>query len=622
MTDSITRRDFIQGVAVTATVPLLPGLASAAEESPYPPALTGLRGSHPGAFESAHALAMAGDRSWGPVRWSDEVYDLVVVGAGLSGLSAAWFFRKQRPDARILILDNHDDFGGHAKRNEFDVDGRTLISYGGSQTIDRPKAYSRGASKLLKELGIDLSALKTAYDRNFFRRHELGQGIYFDKASYGEDRLLRSDFFRGLKTYLPLAETGISLEQAIPRMPLSLAARDEFLRVVQLRDDQMPGGLFRNARQLGEMSYLDYLQDVLEVREPAVIDFWFRLLSPLYGYGIDKIRASEALLAGAPGIGGSSLRKIDWIAKGVINHYPAYVHHFPSGNAGIARLMVAGLVPSAGDATSMQAAVTSRFDYSQLDLPGAQVRVRLNTMAMHVEQRDNVVAITTLRGGQAEGVRAKSCILAGYNMLAPHICPSLPAPQKQALSSLVKIPLVYTKVAVRNWRPWKEAGIGHAHSPRSYHQSVELEMPVSLGDYQYSASPDDPVVLHMVRVPHHPGLPIADQLRAGRWELLQTPFGRFEAEVRTHLGGMLGPFGFDADRDIAGITVNRWPHGYAYSFDSVEDEPYPRGEAPYEIGRQAFERISIANSDAGGRAYADAAIDQGHRAAREVLEWV
>src|SRR3546814_2441661 len=121
----IDRRDFLQGAAITAAAfGLAPELAQAAaleraaQDQPgyYPPALTGMRGSHPGSFEDAHALRDG--TAFDNVTDTGETYDLIVVGGGISGLSAAHFYRQAKGQtARILVLDNHDDFGGHAKRN-------------------------------------------------------------------------------------------------------------------------------------------------------------------------------------------------------------------------------------------------------------------------------------------------------------------------------------------------------------------------------------------------------------------------------------------------------------------------------------------------------------------------
>ncbi|MBK9410820.1 MAG: FAD-dependent oxidoreductase [Gemmatimonadetes bacterium] len=177
----IDRRDFLNGMAIGigALGALSPaellrsgGLdqRAAVATGDYPPAMTGLRGSHDGAFENAHRVrdGMA-PREWSTPADLKESYDLIVVGAGISGLSAAWFYRQRfGASARILILDNHDDFGGHARRNEFTVDGKSLISYGGTQSIDTPSKYSPEAKRLLRELGIDTQPFYKAYDQEFF----------------------------------------------------------------------------------------------------------------------------------------------------------------------------------------------------------------------------------------------------------------------------------------------------------------------------------------------------------------------------------------------------------------------------------------------------------------------
>jgi spermidine dehydrogenase len=156
---AISRRDFLNGVGVAIGVSLLPACAKTGEPTAelsaayYPPAETGMRGSHRGSFEVAHAT-IHGQR-WAAEK-TDEHYDLVVVGAGISGLSAAYIYRRDvDPNARILVLDNHDDFGGHAKRNEFTLDGHTLIGYGGTMLMEAPKTYPATAKQVIRELGID-----------------------------------------------------------------------------------------------------------------------------------------------------------------------------------------------------------------------------------------------------------------------------------------------------------------------------------------------------------------------------------------------------------------------------------------------------------------------------------
>jgi spermidine dehydrogenase len=326
---------------------------------------------------------------------------------------------------------------------------------------------------------------------------------------------------------------------------------------------------------------------------------------------------------------GSEATSMAWVS-GIVRWFALktlepYIFHFPDGNASIARLLVRGLIPGAAPGETMEDIVTARFDYAALDTPGAQVRLRLNSTAVNVEHEGSVgsasqVAITYVRNGRTGQVRARHCVLACYNRVIPHLCPSLPAPQKQALTQLVKTPLVYTSVLLRNWRAWKKLGIGVVHCPGSYHAFAMLDFPVSLGDYRFSGGPDDPILVHMSRVPLRPGLPPAEQFKAGRMELLQTPFESMEREIRTHLGGMLGGGGFDPARDIAAITVNRWPHGYARDFNPLFDPPEWEENPPWVQGRKRFGRITIANSDAGGDAYLNVAIDQAHRAVQDLGE--
>jgi spermidine dehydrogenase len=216
-------------------------------------------------------------------------------------------------------------------------------------------------------------------------------------------------------------------------------------------------------------------------------------------------------------------------------------------------------------------------------------------------------------------VKAKYCVLACYNVMIPYICPELPGAQKEALSYLVKAPLVYTHVAIRNWTSFSKLGIHHIVSPGGYHTYTALDFPVSLGKYEFSSKPEEPAILFMLRTPCKPGVPVRDQNRAGRFELLQTPFSQFESNIRDQLGRMLGGAGFDPAGDIAGITVNRWAHGYAYTPFGLDTPDWKPGEEPWVRGRQPFGHIAIANSDAGASAYTDVAIDQAYRAVGELF---
>jgi spermidine dehydrogenase len=642
MGQRISRRDFLHGAvgSLVAGAALTPGCSrrqseplsgpvgmSGAPVDPeaHPPSRLGLRGSHPGAFEVAHEMAFEKRTDWGTAAEPEpRDYDLIVVGAGVSGLAAAFFYREQNPNARVLLLENHDDFGGHAKRNEFEWEGRTILGYGGSQSLEAPSAYSDVAKGLLTRLGIEPASLRDAYDEDFFLRNDLAAGVYFDRASYGTDRLVRTDFMDP-SAFLPVAPSGVALEDAVEQMPLSGPARRELLTLVDSSEDRLPDhSIFREPGYLRTISYGDLLTKHLGITQPEVIALLQDVPSGYFGHGIDVVPALDALGFGLPGLGSTDLGTFEGLIRRAISFaLEPYVYHFPDGNASVARLLVRRLIPAVADGTTVDDVVTAEFDYSALDRPDAEVRLRLGSTVVRAEHdgpSDTArhVIVTYVRAGRTERVRAERVVLACYNTVVPYLCPELPTAQKEALRSLVKIPLVYTSVLLRSWRSFRELGLALAHCPGSWHRLAMLDFPVSLGDYRYSPGPDEPVVVHMSRTMTHPGTPPRDQSRAGRYELLGTSFEMIEREIRTHLSGMLGPGGFDPARDIAAIAVNRWPHGYAFEPSPLFDPEYAPGEAPHEIGRQPFGRITIANSDAGASAYLDTAIDQAWRAVGEL----
>ncbi len=620
----ISRRDLLHGVGALAAASLVPGqaLADSVAASGYPPAIAGLRGNHIGSFEVAHQLARAGRSDWGPIEEPDSnLYDLVVVGAGISGLAAAHFFRESNPGARILILDNHDDFGGHAKRNEFDIGGRTLLGYGGSQTLESPSGYSDVVKSLLHDLGVDIERFDSAYDWEFYRRNDLGAGVYFNRDDWGTDRLVRYDLGT-LGSYLPLASSKLSATDAVDQMPMSDSARAELLRLLTTEQDRM-SDIPAHAKEdyLYTISYRDFLSKHLDIREPEV----FAVLQDLTAdssVGIEATSAGDAIFyMGLPGRKAAGLPDYD-------EEEEAYIHHFPDGNASIARLLVRKMIPAVAPGSTMEDVVTARFDYSKLDLSKSPVRLRLNSTVTRVEHDGDAkfakrVSISYVQGNRAYRVQGRCCVLACYNAMIPHMCPELPAPQREALAFAVKAPILYTNVALRNWQAWKKLGIGAVVSSGSYHVFAMLDFPVSLGAYQFATEPNEPIAVHMERFPHRPneGLSEREQRLLGQRELLTTSFESIERNIRNQLAGMLSDGDFDPARDIEGITVNRWAHGYAYGYNSLEDPYYgdrDNERYPHVRGRKRYGRIAIANSDAGAKAMLESAVEQAHRAVTEL----
>ena len=210
-------------------------------------------------------------------------------------------------------------------------------------------------------------------------------------------------------------------------------------------------------------------------------------------------------------------------------------------------------------------------------------------------------------------------ILACFNNIIPFIVPDLPAEQKEALHYASKVPLQSTSVLVRNWESLRKLGVHAIQAPNCYHTDLWLDTPLSIGGYDSAADPSQPAVIIMWRNPNKPGIPRREQNRVGRAAMLTESFESIERETRQQLNRMLGKTGFDARRDILGLTVNRWPHGYAYTYDTLADPDLPEAERPHVRGRRMFGRIAIANADSGAAAFANVAIDQAERAVQECL---
>jgi spermidine dehydrogenase len=607
----ITRRDFINGSLVAAGSSMLPFEASgqaamaALDPSYYPPALTGLRGSHPGSNDHAHSRAWAGRSDWGVTTRLQEHYDLVVVGAGISGLTAAYLYRqKHGADKKILILDNHDDFGGHAKRNEHSIDGATLISYGGSQTIVEPKHADQIVLAVFDDIGIDLKRFETAYDMDFFNRNGLGSVTYFNKEVFGEDKLVQHPYCNYPNYVEGLPGGKLSHEEAARQAPLSEKGKEQLLRVLNggLHTLQVPEAELQD--YLDTHSYYDYLKDTLGVDDPGVMRM-ARHSGLDWGSGVTELMS----IADAKSSGALGFAPVE-----VYDEDNPYIHHFPDGNASIARALVKNLIPGVAPGDNAEALIKAKFDYAELDEPDNAVRVRLNSTVVNVEHLGNPedagdISVSYINNNQSYQVKAGAVVMACYNMIIPHIVSGLPEDQAAALRLQGKSPLQYTTVGLRNWRGMKELGIGVAMSPGNMHQAVLMDFPVSLGGYEYTKTPNDPCVIQMICCPYGTlGNSIEEQFREARHRMLSLQFEDYEQEIRRHLSGMLPTEEFDFERDVASISVNRWAHGYSTGGPGDSTR----------IGRQPFGRITIANSDSAPGADAKTAMMMAHRAVNEL----
>ena len=611
----IPRRDFLDGMAVTVGLSAA-GIphAGGAMRTTDPPAETGLVGQTNAAYAVAHRLRDG--TFWAKAaraRDTGERYDAVVVGAGISGLAAAYFYRKTFRHARVLVIDNLDDVGGHAKRNEFGVRRRLLLANGGTQSLEQPSQYSSVARKLLHELGVEPRRFYRYFERDAYRG--LGNGAFFDRETFGTDRFISGFGSRPWPEFFADA-------------PLDAEVRGSLVRTFSAPQDYLPNQSVAERRHiLSHTSYADFLRRIVRL-DPRALPFLQTWTHDFWGVGIDAVAALDIYESGDdygifryPGFAAMDLG--DGAGHWSKPRADPYIFHFPDGNASVARLLVRALVPASMGGHTMEDVVTARLRYDSLDAPTNDVRIRLQSTAVRVEQRGKPgrtrdVELTYVRGGNVETVTARHCVLACWNTMIPYIAPQLPPAQREALAYGVKVPLVYTRIAVTNWEPFRRAGVSQFIAPGSYFPYVGLDFPVSMGAYRFGDHPEDPQVLFLLRTPCRPGLPERDQHRAGRVELYGTPFSTFERNARSLLARALGHAGFDPARDIAGMTVNRWAHGYAYEYNSLYDPPWKPGMSPAERGRKRFGGIAIANSDAAASAYTDAAIDEAHRAVAEL----
>ena len=609
----IARRDFLNGIAIGITgaaAALNLARANAAQSQltsagNYPPSRMGLRGNYPAAVDEFDRIRGSQYTQFPvPDDAIREEYDLVIVGGGLSGLAAAHFYRLALgQNQRILILDNHDDFGGHAKRNEFQYQGRTFIGCGGTLGIATPFPYSYGAKALVKELGIEVERYTEFFNRDLEEKYHLVAGTFFDKEHFGEDRVVAGN---------------PRLPDFFAKAPLTEAARKDLVRLHGKNPDYMAGLSDHEKRaKLAKMSYQDYLLKVAKM-SPDALPFFL-------GQGgrnnkrVDTTPALEAAEHGLVGFNGLGLKLEERFNEG------SYRFHFPDGNASMARLLIAKLVPNAVPGKqSMNTILQAPVAYERLDEAGSNMRIRLSSPVVRVQhdgppENSRFVRVAYRNGGKISAVRGRYCILACYNAFIPGLLPEIPDRQKQALAYPVKVPMMYTNVLIRRWTAWQKLGVSRISAPGMYHPNSSLDPGSTVGGYHGVTTPEEPIIVHMVRNPNKPGLPRKEQNRAGQQELLSMTFEDFEVKIRQQLARMLGPAGFDPAEDISAITVNRWPYGYAYTYDTLADPDVPQEERPHVIGRQRLGRVAIANSDAGAAAFTNQAIDEANRAVEELL---
>lgn len=629
------RRDFLNGMALSIVAGMSPLQLLYGNEAKitdftkeyYPPSLLGLRGSNNASYQFAHMLR-DGDKFDFSIIKPKEEYDLVIVGAGISGLAAAFFYQEKfGKDKKILILDNHDDFGGHARRNEFNLKDQTILSYGGSESFQSPKAlYSKEVLHLLNSLGISIDKLAKDFDVNFYPDLKLSRGVYFSKSEFGVDKIVSGNPRKVICDDIPTDKTnGKSVEEFINEFPFNSKDKKDLISLFKSEKDYLKGmSKEEKEKYIQKTSYKKFLEEKVKLSNEA-IKFFEGMSDDFLALGIDAISCEDARISFLPGFDKLGLDPIEGEALAEMEE--PYIYHCADGNASVARLLVKRLIPNiCKENENLDDITLSRFDYSQLDLKQNKVKIRLNSTVINAENTKNGALITYVKQGKTYRVKSKKVVMANYNSMIPYIIPTLPKEQKEALSKNVKTSLLHTKVIIKNWEPFIKLGVHEIYSPRMPYARTKLDYPVDIGNYHHPRDPKKPICVHMVCSPlvfaniqgiDLEGMDARDRARIGRNLLITMSFEEHEKIIRDQLQGMLGSAGFDHQKDIEAIIVNRWGHCYSYTENSLYDDP-KEAEETIKTARKPFKNIVIANSDSDWQAYMHAAIDQAYRAISEL----
>jgi spermidine dehydrogenase len=648
MDRNITRRDFLDGVALAiagavvvakadsvTSAPASAAEAGAATSTDYPPMRQGLRGFNPGAMEAGHAVRDGKVSSATGVD-TGETYDLVVVGAGMAGLSAAYFYRQHIPNAKVLILDGCDDVGGHARRAEFHVDGHQLLVNGGTSGIWFPNTFPPECKQLLRDLGVSGERYYKSAEQdaatNPVMKMDLKPGMFFCKEKFGVEKLVVDCPILVAGPNDTQAPPRQTLEEFLAKTPFSDGVKAGLIKLHTDKSDHMAGiAVEEKVRRLKKMSYVDFLLEIAKIHPEAVgyiLSEGGGGGSGNHAAGPDTFSAWFAWRGGYEGFDGMQLPK----ASNPSNLTPDPGQHiiFPDGNGGLTRLLTRALIPDALAGHTMEDSITARVNYDTFDRPENPVRIRLSSTAVRVKHLGDPLSakeieVTYIRNGRPYTVRGGTAVLACFNAIVPYLVPDLPEGQKTALHMAVRKPLVTTKVAVRNWRAFERLGVANIACPGMFFTAIGLSVRPTMGVYKNASSSDEPLIVNLtlsnqILEMGGSGLPPREQWKGARAKLQAISFETFERNIRSQLDRVLGPGGFSSKRDIAGIIINRWGHGYAGGSNALFDPDWShRSDAPWIIGRQRFGRIAISNSDSAATDLTQAAWQQSNRAVNELI---
>ena len=538
---------------------------------------------------------------------TNETYDLIIVGGGLSGLGAAYEFNKSSSGkAKCLVLENHQIFGGAAKRNEFMVQGERLIGPQASNAfgvIDRPGIPGYD---IYSELGIptefEYAEMPSELKPLDLDATNFGYRLWFDSKNIGH-------YYQENKS---AGWAAGFWESRLAGTPYPEKVRKDFLRWRNMTDRQYEGSDY--GRWLDSMTYKDYLEKVLAL-DPEITRYADPVLASVAGLGCDVISAYTARQVSMPGFpefqGHRSLKNSHW-------------HSFPGGNDGFSRHFIKALVPDAIEGSRSFADVhNGQVRFPALDRESNRVRVRLGSSVIRVEQEDSSkgknAAVIYLRDGKLFRINTRGVVMACGSRLSRKIVSGLPVSHTEAYDQFHTSPILVANVALTNWRFLYRLGFTACKWSGGFGFACNIRRPMYVGNYRPPLHPDKPIVLTFYISFHQPGLPVKEQGEMGRERLLGTSYAGFESQLIGQMKELFSDAGFDPAKDVAGIILNRWTYAY------VNPQPgfyFGKGAAmaPRDVIRRPFGRIAFAHAELNGHQHWVAAVDEGRRAARQAME--
>ena len=609
----ITRRDFLNGALLGAGALLLDlqaplhafALAQANPEFTGEGDYAASNGNTPEVTRAFRDIENGRYLSGGDIRDTGELYDLIIVGGGLSGLGAAYEFSRTAPrKAKCLILENHPVFGGAAKRNEFVVDGVRLIGPQASNAfgvIDRPDIPGYD---IYSDLGVptefEYGELPSGMKPLDFDPTNFGFRLWFDSPSIG-------NFFPRAGTEGKGAWAAGFWNKDLAGTPYTGKVRNDFLRWRSITGKQHDGPDYE--KWLDSMTYKQYIEKVLAL-SPEITRYADPVLASVVGLGCDAISAYAARQVSMPGFpefrGLRSLQKSHW-------------HSFPGGNDGFSRALLKAVLPEAIEGSSGFAAVQDgRIRFDRLDMAGKRVRLRLGASVVRVEQGVKSITLRYLKDGAVYQVNARAAVMACGSRVTRKVVAGLPEDYKAAYANFRTSPILVANVALTNWQFLYRLGFTACKWPEGFGFGCNMRKPMYIGNYRPPLAPDKPNLLTFYVSFHEPGLPAEEQGEKGRAKMLSTSYAEFESQILGQMKTLFSDSGFRVDKDVAGIVLNRWTYAY------VNPQPgfyYGRDgkPAPRDVIRKPLGRIAFGHAELNGHQHWVAAVEEGRRAVRQAM---